>query len=404
VPRNRTVDALRAVAFASGFAQGVPLALFGRIAAAVHVGPAEIVLFTTAFTIAGVVAAPLLASLGDRIGHLAVLRTAFVLVVVGSVVTALAPSLPVLVAGRVITAPLLASWALVAAIAMGDDAARMDRRMGELGTVLGVGLVLGSLGGGLLVVVVPLAVVLLLPAGVALVALVMLGAARGGDRLTVAPAARASVGRIPSLLAERSTWPVLVSSLLTGFGIYGLQTVMTTFLEADARVHGYGFALSPPRIALFSTANSLALVLGSVLFAVVVRRLGVRRMLVGSAACGALALAALLVAPGSLVVVGVAIVSLGLAGGVYVAAFPVALTRVAPPGRAAVATGVASGVRTLGGGVASAGFGAVLGWSAVLGTGGPSIDGYRTVWAVCLTASVLSLAALLALPRHRVPV
>ena len=134
---------------ASGFVQGFYAPLLGEIAGHLKVSDADITWFLTVQTLAAAVCVPLLSKLGDIFGHRRMLRIAVISVLVGTIVTALLPNYPLVLAARLLVGPL-AVWlpleiALVHNRIKGETA---RTSIGLLVSCLTGGAILGTISAG----------------------------------------------------------------------------------------------------------------------------------------------------------------------------------------------------------------------------------------------------------------
>src|SRR5580698_8380125 len=95
-----TLLALATAGLVVSVMQTLVLPLLPSLVAAFHTSVATVTWVFTATLLAGAVATPLLSRLGDMYGKKSMLIVAMVLLVIGSVVCALATSLGVLIVGR----------------------------------------------------------------------------------------------------------------------------------------------------------------------------------------------------------------------------------------------------------------------------------------------------------------
>lgn len=103
----------------------------------------------TSYLLCGAVAAPILGSLGDRYGHRKILLLTLTVFVIGGALTALAPSLPVLLVGRVLQGVSTATFPLALAIVRRHTTGPAQRSAtgwlsGTLGLGAGAALVVGG--------------------------------------------------------------------------------------------------------------------------------------------------------------------------------------------------------------------------------------------------------------------
>lgn len=439
------------VELASGLLQGWYTPLFGEIARHTHVSDAEITWFVVVQTLSAAVSVPVLSRLGDVFGHRRILRIAMIAVFAGVLIVAFSPNYGLVLFGRVLMGPL-AVWlplevALVHSKIKGETA---RKAIGFLVSALTLGVLIGTLGVGLAstlisnltgVLLVPaaflaisiVAVFLFVPesasrthtrldfmgfAGLALVMITLLWGLRQAQTTGFASAATVlslSAGAVllvlwvlwerraksPAVdfrvLGARTLWPLYAVSFLAGMAIFGTLTIMSTFLAADPAKVGYGFALNPGAIALYTALNIVAATVGAAVYAFVARILGLRGVLMAGTAIGAAGYVVLAFLHRDAWQIWIGIGLTGLAMGILTAALPAATAEAAPADQTGIATGLYSSVKTLGGAAAGAVFGLVLTGFTAPGAKFSSEQGYTTVWLLTATAFALCPLILTAL-------
>ncbi|REJ04393.1 MFS transporter [Microbacterium bovistercoris] len=436
------------VELTSGFIQGYYLPLFGSIAAHLGVSDADITWFNTVQTLAAAVCVPILSRLGDIFGHRLMLRIGIVLVLAGTLLTAFAPNLPVMLAARLLIGPLAVWLPLEIGIVHSRVQGQSGRRaVGMLVSALTIGAVLGAIIGGFVGVALPIVPALLVPSAVVLACVIIvftvvpestmrtlskidwvgfallavgmlailfgLRSAQGtgfGNLTTIVTlivAAAVVIGfilwelRVESpainvrVVASRALWPVYATSFLFGMSLFGTQTVMTTFYAADPDTVGYGFALSSGVIGLLTAASALVAAVGAALFAGIAAKTTMRGVLMLGVGLAAIANVLLAVGHDSFpVVIGTVVIS-GFGGGLLLGALPALVAELSPASETGIATGLYNTLKTLGGSVAGAVFAVVLSAFALPGTLASSVGGYVTVWLICAAAFALAFLLLM---------
>jgi MFS family permease len=450
------------VEFANGVLQGYYTPIYPQIAEHLSIHEGDINWFEAAQLIVSALCIPLLARLGDLVGHKRVLLVSTAVTALGSWWLAFAPTFSTFLVGWAIQGAYVV-W-LPLEIAIIHRRTRTSGRQ-ELLTRRGAAILVGSLElavivgavtSGLLVDTLDMNVLLALPAlvvtavffvilvgieqvpgddeggidwtGLALVT-VALGVLMGGLVLlrldgpgsllgwaTIALSVVALVvfwrfeQRHPQpivdvrLLSSPSQWPVQVTAFLFGIPVLGGQIPLSTYAQADPAERGYGLGADPAFMSTLIGLYVVTLAIGAFTLPLTTRLLGgVRRALV---------LACVLVGVGYLLwlpfhdetwqaLVNMAIAGLG--SGALVAALPAAAAAAAPPERTGIATGMTNGTKTVGGAIASAIFAIALTATGSLDATAEKVaplGGYLTVWAVCAGASFLAALALLAAPSH----
>ncbi|WNI26482.1 MFS transporter [Streptomyces sp. ITFR-16] len=438
----------------SGFLQGGIAPLLPDIGADLGIADSDLSWVIAAQLLAAAVSVPAFGRLGDLYGHRRMLRVSLVCVAVGSLLVAFAPSLPLLLAGRVLQGPLAALLPLE--IALVRDRLSVERARGAIARLVGA-LTFGTLLGGVLMglahkatgdvrttLLIPAALaVLCVPVsflaipestrtaggrldwpGVGLLSVSMLllltgiSAAKSGPLLSGAVLVPVLLALLVGTgwavrelrvaeplvdlraLADRTVAPYFLCAVAFGVVYFGSLAPDATFLAADPERAGYGFALSALAISLIALPAGVAAVVGSSLTARIAGRLGYRPTLIASfALIGAsfLATAAFHAEIWQLVA---AKVLAGVGMGVALGALPTVIAEASAPSRTGVTTALYNNVKTLGGAVAGAVIAVILATpetepgATSLGTdAAPDESGYVTVWMICALLSLGAAAA-----------
>ncbi|MET9063248.1 MFS transporter [Streptomyces antibioticus] len=433
----------------SGFLQGGIAPLLPAIGAELGMADADLNWVISAQLLAAAVSVPAFGRLGDLYGHRLMLRVSLVCIAVGSLLVALAPSLPVLLVGRVLLGPLAALLPLE--IALVRDRLSVEQARGAIARLVGA-LTLGTLLGGVLMGLAHRAtgdvrITLLIPAvlallcipvsflaipearqvpggrldwpGVGLLSVAMLllltgiSAAKGGVLLSGAVL-------IPVLLAllvgtgwavrelrvaeplvdlralgDRRVAPYFLCAVAFGVVYFGSLAPDATFLAADPERTGYGFELSALSISLVALPAGVVAVLGSTLTARIAGRLGYRPTLVASFALIGTSFLTTAAFHAEIWQLVAAKVLAGLGMGVALGAMPTVIAEASAPSRTGVTTALYNNVKTLGGAIAGAAIAVILATPASEGVssssgdhGAPSEAGYVVVWVMCGLLSV----------------
>lgn len=438
----------------SGFLQGGIAPLLPDIGADLGIADADLSWVIAAQLLAAAVSVPAFGRLGDLYGHRRMLRVSLICVAVGSLLVAFAPSLPLLLAGRVLLGPLAALLPLE--IALVRDRLSVERARGAIARLVGA-LTFGTLLGGVLMGLAHKAtgdvrITLLIPAalavlcvpvsflaipestrtpggrldwpGVGLLSVSMLllltgiSAAKSGPLLSGAVLVPVLLALLVGTgwavrelrvaeplvdlraLADRTVAPYFLCAVAFGVVYFGSLAPDATFLAADPEQAGYGFALSALAISLIALPAGVAAVIGSSLTARIAGRLGYRPTLIASfALIGAsfLATAAFHAEIWQLVA---AKVLAGVGMGAALGALPTVIAEASAPSRTGVTTALYNNVKTLGGAVAGAVIAVILATpeteSGATSSGthaAPDESGYVTVWMICALLSLGAAAA-----------
>lgn len=447
------------VEVASGVLQGYYTPIYPQIAEHLSISEGDVNWFEAAQLIVSALCVPLLARLGDLIGHQRVLLLSTAVTALGSWVLVVAPSFTTFLIGWALQGAYVVWLPLEIAIIhrrlRGDpDRERRTRRgAAVLVGALELAVIVGALASGVLVDTLDMNVVLALPALVVTAVFFVIlvgvenapGEARGGIDWTglalitlalglvmaglitvrlegpgnvpawllmvaglaaLVPFARYELARTEPivdvrLLRDPRQWPIQVTAFLFGVPVLGGQIPLSTYAQADPAERGYGLGAEAAFVSTLIGVYVITLAIGAFTLPLTTRLLGVRRALV--TAC-------LLVAAGYALWIPFhdetwqALLNMAIAGlgsGALVAALPSAAAAAAPEDRTGFATGMTNATKTVGGAIASSIFAIALAADGIdLDEASAPLSGYLTVWAVCCGAALLAAVALLAAPRH----
>ncbi len=451
------------VEFASGILQGYYTPIYPQIAEHLSIAEGDINWFEAAQLIVSALCIPLLARLGDLVGHKKVLLISTAVTALGSWWLAFAPGFTTFLIGWALQGAYVVWLPLEIAIihrrtrSSGRQELLTRRGAAILVGSLELAVIIGAVTSGLLVDSMDMNLLLALPAvvvtavffvilagieqapgedsgggidwtglglitialGVLMGGLVFLrldgpGSARGWLTIVVALIAFVGFWRFEhqhpepivdvKLLASPAQWPVQLTAFLFGIPVLGGQIPLSTYAQADPAERGYGLGADPAFISTLIGLYVITLAIGAFTLPLTTRLLGgVRRALI--VACLLVGIGYLLWLPfhdetwQALVNMGIA----GLGSGALVAALPAAAAAAAPPERTGIATGMTNGTKTVGGAIASAIFAIALTATGSLDATAEKVaplSGYLTVWAVCAGASFLAALALMAAPKH----
>jgi MFS family permease len=361
---------------------------------------------------------------------------------VGTLVSALATDLPIMLVGRVIQGAGGAVFPLSFGIIRDEfPQPRVVGAIGFLSSVLGVGAGLGIVLAGPIIghldyhwlFWIPLVMVLI--SAVATVVFIPESPVRAPGRINVTGAVLMSLSEgpvlgwgDPRLLAlygatvvfavwwvraeSRSAHPLIdmrmmripevwttnLAALLFGFGMYVMFTIVPQFVETSSR-HGFGFSASVTQSGLDLLPFALAMLLVAPLTGRLSVAFGSRRVLL--AACCFSAAAYLFLVPWHAhswqVLISAGLLGVGVAMGF--SSMTNLVVEAVPQTQTAVATGMNTNIRNVG-----AALGAGIATSIVVGDllarGVPAEHGYVVAFAVSAGALVIAAVATLAIPRH----
>ncbi|CAN5595741.1 hypothetical protein BH10ACT10_BH10ACT10_14640 [soil metagenome] len=451
------------VEIASGILQGYYTPIFSDIARHLSIRDADVNWFEAAQLVVSALVVPLLARLGDLVGHRNVLLLSTAVTALASWAVAFSPSFTTFLVAwalqgfYVVWLPLEVSIIHRRTAGTGRQTVLTRRAAAFLVAALELGVIAGALtsgvlvdGGGLsmtTVLMVPAVAVTLCFAvvwfGVAAtppvghgrvewpgfglvtlaIALVMGGlilvrlqgpgslAAWGLivlGLLAFVPFARFELGVDEPLidvrlLATPAQWPVQLTAFLFGMSVLGAQIPLSTFARTDPAVVGYGLGASAGFVSTLIGVYVVSLVAGALLLPVAARRLGTRGAMIMACLLVAVGYALFLPFHGSTLNALVNMAVAGLGSGALVAALPAAAAATAPADRTGFVTGMTNTTKTIGGAIASSVFAIALATTGSLDSdaagGHAPLAGYLTVWSVCAVTALVAATALSVVPR-----
>ena len=386
------------------------------------------------------------------LGKRRVMLIVLVLLAAGTVLSALATSLAVLIVGRALQGA--AGAILPLSIAIVRDELPRER----VGVTVGLLSALFGLGGGLGIVLAgpiidhlswhwlfwfPLALIVVALVGVlvgvpespvrapgrldlvgatllsgALVAL-LLAISKGRewgwtDGLTVSLLVLGVVGLVAFVLVElrvseplinmrlialRGVWTTNLVGLTFGFVMYGMFILVPNLLELPVRT-GYGFGKSVTSAGVFLLPTVVTMLIFGPLSGLLDRRFGPKLPLLLGAAVTTIGFALPAVAHDAQwqLLLSVAIIGAGI--GLVFAAMSNAIIESVPATHTGEATGVNAIVRTVGGSIGTAVVAAALASHTIAG-GAPADQAFTTGFWVCAAVGVLSVLAAVIMPAAR---
>jgi MFS family permease len=380
-------------------------------------------------------------------GHRRVLLAVVALLAAGSIVGALATSLPVFIIARVLQGFAIAAVPLaIGLLRTSLPPARMHFGIGVVSATIGAGNGLGLLLAGVISAVLPgyqalflvilalavlglvLAVTLIpaaespasgrldfLGAGLlssALVAL-LLAVGQGSSwgwhsAITIGLFAAAAILGASWVLAEqRASEPLIdiamlidrrtvgatLASLLLGFGLFGAFVLIPNFVETPAAA-GYGFGATVLKAALFLLPTTILMLVVSLVSGRFVRRFSASWVVTCGSLLTAVALVLIAVARDGQWIIYLATTVLGIGIGLGFAALGTMAVEHVRPEQTATASGISSLARMVGASIASPALSSILVASIRAGTTAPALDGYVT--AFLIAAAGAAAAAIVA--------
>jgi EmrB/QacA subfamily drug resistance transporter len=418
-----------------------------------HTSTSSVAWVFTSFLLAAAVATPIAGRLGDMFGKKRVLVISLLSLAAGSLVAAVATSLPLLIAGRTIQGLGGAVYPLAFGIIR--DQLPRERVAGAIALVaslLGIGGGLGIVIAGpilqylsyhwlfwiLLVItsVATVAAIVFVPestvrepgrvdwlGGVLLSGwlVALLVAVSEGTTWHWASAKTIGLFVLAALLAaawvraeSRSrqplvdmkmmrlggVWTTNTTALLVGFGQYSALVMLPQFVQAPAST-GYGYGATVTQAGLFLVPTTLAAVITSPISGRLSNTVGSKVPLVLGSVLTTIAFIVLAVS-GSRWEIYVAATLIGAGTGFSFASMTHLIVEAVPLGQTSVATGMNTIVRTIGGAIGADIAASVLG-AHLLASGEPSKHGYTIAFSLCVAVTVAGVLAALAVPGRPRP-
>lgn len=212
--------------------------------------------------------------------------------------------------------------------------------------------------------------------------------------VTLEPLVDMRVMRNPSVLAAN------LSGVLVTMAMFGAFLLMTTYLQTPASA-GYGFSATTMEAGLLMLPSTLGSVVGAPLASRLLRRSSAQMPLIIGSLTGAAAFGGLSVFHGQPWQFLVASFALGIGFGLSFAAMPMLINPAVPRSRTAVANGVNSVMRMVGGAVGSAVVAAILSASRIPGSTLPTESAFRTAFLVSASCALLAGVVAIVVPGWR---
>ena len=196
-----------------------------------------------------------------------------------------------------------------------------------------------------------------------------------------------------TVMRSRPVWTTDLAAFLLGAGMYSSFIVLPQFVETPTS-SGFGFGASVTGAGLFMVPSTVAMLLVGPLAGTLQARFGSRLPLIFGCGFAAVAFSMLALAHTRPIEVYVAAGLLGIGIGLAFAAMANLIVEAVPADQTGVATGVNTITRTIGGA-----FGGQLVATIISGGGSPTESSFALAFAVIAGSLVLSILAGLAIPR-----
>jgi EmrB/QacA subfamily drug resistance transporter len=403
----------------------------------------------TGFLLSASVATPLVGKLGDLLGKGRVLTATMMLFAAGSLVCALAGSIEVLIAGRLVQGVAAGVFPLAFGIIRDTfPRERIPGAIGLLSAIFGIGGGIGLPLAGVIVDNLDLSWLfwigfgMAFPAALAAHVLVPPSPPLPETRLDLAGAALLSAGLAAILLGvtEANDWgwgsagtlallaggmavlalwalvearreqPLIdlgvlrrrtvattnLTGLLVGFAMFSSFLLIPQFAQ-ESESTGYGFGFSVTQAGLILTPAAVAQLVSGPLAGRLGVRIGFRSTLAVGAGLAAAAFAWLAFEHGHPWQFIVSSVLLGAGISFALASMANLIVAAVPQSDVGIATGINTVTRTIGGAFGSAVATALIAGSVAAGQ--PTVDGYTTAFTISAAGGALAVAAALLVPR-----
>lgn len=456
------VGFLAFVEFTSGVLQGYYTPMLTDIARHLGIHDADVNWLEGAQLMLSALVVPAFAKLGDMVGHKRMLLVSTALTAAAALVLPFTDSFGVFLTAWALMG-FYVVWLPLEIALIWSRSRRMEgrsvitaRAAGFLVAALETGAIVGALVGGALVDVLPLTIVLLVPAllivvcffvilfgvkespeptggtfdtvGLVLISLALISFTGGLSLLRLEDGltnswswAVVALGIL--LVVPFSLWelrhkdplidvrmfrspalgPVFLTAGLFGVSVLGAQAPLSTFARTDPEEYGYGLGTTGFSTSLIIGIYLIAMITGALLFPLIARLTAPRLTLIGASTLVGIGFLLFLPFHSTYTEVIINMVIVGLGSGALVAALPAAAASAAPATQTGVATGLTNSVKTVGGAIASCVFGIALlngaTGAASEGTAG-SLVGYYTVWIVCGVTALAAAGLLAFVPKQ----
>ena len=446
-----TFAVLSLAAIAFSVLQSVVIPALPSLEHHLHASADAVAWVLTGYLLSAAIATPILGRIGDMLGKEKVLLVVLITLAVGTFISALATTLPVMLIGRVIQGAGGAIFPLAFSIIRDEfPQERVVGAIGFLSAILGVGAGVGIVMSGPILTHLNyhwLYWIPLFPSVVAATAtkffvpespirspgrinvtggLLMtgwlitglVGVSEGpiigwGDIRTIGLFAVSAV-LIPTWIISESratsplvdmkmmripeVWTTNLAAMLFGFGMYVMFTVIPQFVETPTR-DGYGFGASVTQSGIDLLPFAIAMLLVAPLTGKLSTTFGSRRVMLAACifACSSYIVLIFWHTQDWYILLATALLGVGIAMGF--AAMSNLVVEAVPPSQTGVATGMNTNIRNIGAAV-GAGVATSVVVSSLLANGVPKEHGYILAFIISAVALVIAALATLAIPRH----
>jgi EmrB/QacA subfamily drug resistance transporter len=456
-PRGRyqvTFAVLSAAVGAFALLQSLVVPVLSTLQAELHTTQDAATWVLTAYLLSASIMTPILGRIGDMIGKERVFVVTLVALAAGSVMAALAPSIGVMIAARVIQG---AGGGMVP-VAFGIIRDEFPKEkvvgaVGSLASLTAVGAGLGIVLAGPIVNALGWRWLFWLPmigtiaAAIAALVFIPESPVRSPGRISWLPAILLSAwlvavlvalsegpawgwgsARVIGLLAggvvlcagwiyselrartplidmvmmrQPAVWTNNLVSLLLGLGMYATFAFLPQFLQTPSAA-GYGFGVSITKSGLMLLPSSATMFVTGQFAGRLTAWLGGKALVVGGCLIGGVSMGILAFAHHHVWEILVSNALMGIGFGLAFSAMSALIVAAVPPSQTGVASGMNANIRTIGGSVGSAAMASIV-TSQLMASGLPREAGYTTGFAVMTAGLFLAAAAGLLIPAARRP-
>jgi EmrB/QacA subfamily drug resistance transporter len=414
-----------------------------------HTSPTAVAWVLTAYLLSASILTPIVGRLGDMFGKERTLVVALGVLAAGTLLAALATSITVLIAARVVQGFGGAIFPLAFGIIRDEfPRRRVATGIALISAILGIGGGLGIVLAGpivdalsyhwlfwfplVLVLIAMVSTVFFVPESpikspgrinwsgavllsgwlVALLVGISEGSSWGwGDARTLGLIAVAAVLLVAWIVNEqraaeplvdmdmmrvRGVWTVNAAAFLVGAGMYSSFVLIPEFTEMPARA-GFGFHASVTQAGIFMVPSTVGMLVVSPIAGRLANRVGSRVPLIAGSLVTALSFAMLAAAHDQRWEIYVASALLGI--GIAFASLANLIVEAVRPEQTGVATGMNTVMRSLGGSVGSQAGASVIAGTVVGSTALPTEHGFTLAFAMAAGACALAAVASLLVPR-----
>lgn len=201
------------------------------------------------------------------------------------------------------------------------------------------------------------------------------------------------------MMRIRGVWTTNAVALLLGFGMYASFILLPEFVEAPGST-GYGFSASVTAAGLFLVPSTIAMLVVGAQTGRLERRFGSKPPLLAGAVVTAGSYVLLTFARSERWEIYVAATLLGAGIGLAFAAMVNLIIENVGPAQTGIATGMNTVTRTVGGAFGGSAVASILAGTVTAG-GYPTAHGYSVAFGACAVALLLGVVVGLAIPQRR---